>query len=73
MAKNICICYERFLLSNKICFHCKSPVMRRLNRVGFFQRVFLPWFGFYPWECVMCRRRSFYHDAGHRPSERGAL
>jgi len=29
------------------------------------QRVILPWFGYFPWECVMCRKRLFFRDDGH--------
>jgi len=50
------------------CPHCHSTEYRRINREGWLQREFLPrWFGLYPWECVLCRRRKFLRDDGHRP------
>jgi hypothetical protein len=61
------------MVSDKVCPRCKNTTFRRINRIGFLQRVVLPWLGFFPWECVMCRRRTFFHDAGHRPSERGTI
>jgi hypothetical protein len=64
---------ERILVENKICSHCKNTAFRRVNRIGLWQRVLLSWAGFYPWECVMCRRRSFFHDSGRVPSERGHI
>jgi hypothetical protein len=30
--------------------------MRRLTRESFLQRRFLPLFGFFPWECPICRK-----------------
>jgi hypothetical protein len=34
--------------------------MRRLAREGLLQKMFLPLFGFYPWECPVCRDRHFF-------------
>ena len=30
------------------------------------ERVILPWLGFYPWECALCRRKRFFRTNGHR-------
>jgi rubredoxin len=40
--------------------------MRRLTRRGFLQTDVFPRFGYYPWECPMCRRRRFYRVRGKR-------
>jgi len=36
------------------CVTCGSE-MRRLSREGFMQREIYPLFGYYPWECPLCR------------------
>ncbi len=38
------------------CPQCEGIELRRQGRVGFLQRVVLPRFGLFPWECGMCRR-----------------
>jgi hypothetical protein len=30
------------------------------------QLKLLPTLGVFPWECVMCRNKSFHRDNGHR-------
>ncbi len=30
--------------------------MRRLARAGFLQQHIWPFFGYYPWECPICRK-----------------
>jgi hypothetical protein len=37
------------------CKHCGSN-LRRLSRTGFLQLRVYPLFGFYPWECPVCRK-----------------
>jgi hypothetical protein len=37
------------------CKQCGTP-MRRLPRKGFLQLKFYPFFGYYPWECPICRK-----------------
>jgi uncharacterized C2H2 Zn-finger protein len=37
------------------CNECGTK-MRRLARRGFMQVKFYPIFGFYPWECPICRK-----------------
>jgi hypothetical protein len=39
-----------------LCPHCENIELRRQGRVGIWQRVILPWFGLFPWECGLCRR-----------------
>jgi hypothetical protein len=29
------------------------------------ERVVLPWLGYYPWECAVCREKTFFRDDGH--------
>lgn len=57
---------EDFVLAKKLCKHCGSGRLRRLNRRGWLQHNLLPLMGFFPWECVICRSRVFYRDDGHR-------
>jgi hypothetical protein len=52
------------------CPHCAGKEFRRINRVGFFQRHVLPLFGLYPWECALCRRRTFLRGDGHSSKRR---
>jgi hypothetical protein len=42
----------------------EEDVMRRMERVGWLEKKFLPIFGFYPWECSGCRKRSMMKDRG---------
>lgn len=46
------------------CPKCNRPTMRRVQRVGFFEQRILPLFGYFPWECAMCRSRSHFHLRG---------
>ena len=57
-------------VSKKICLKCGSTGFRRVNRVGLLQNYVLPYFGYYPWECVMCRRKRYFRDNGHRSGAR---
>lgn len=36
------------------CKNCRKP-LRRLARRGFLQLKIYPKFGYYPWECPICR------------------
>lgn len=45
--------------------HCGSSALRRVNRQGFLEESVLPKLGLYPWECAMCRRKTFLRDNGH--------
>jgi hypothetical protein len=42
-----------------------------VNRRSFLERSLLTLLGFYPWECVMCRRRVYFRDNGHRLIAKG--
>ncbi len=54
------------------CSHCGNPHLRRVPRKGFLQDKVFPLFGYYPWECPLCRqkrllrRRSLHDGAGER-------
>jgi hypothetical protein len=50
----------------KSCIWCGSKGLRRVHRTGFLRRRILPLFGFYPWECMSCRRKSLIRDDGRR-------
>jgi hypothetical protein len=50
---------------NKICHNTE---MRRLNRIGFWERRVFSYFGYYPWECVICRKKRFLKSAGSKRS-----
>ena len=41
------------------CSQCEGVELRRHGRVGFWQRVVMPRFGLFPWECGLCRKISF--------------
>lgn len=48
------------------CKRCGSSRMRRLPREGFLQRNVLNSFGYYPWECPVCRETQFFRLRGKR-------
>ena len=50
----------------KVCSECRSRQFRRVNRIGFLQHRVLTRLGYFPWECILCRRRSFFRDEGRR-------
>jgi hypothetical protein len=49
----------------KTCQRCEEAELRRVNRRGFLEKIVLPYFGVYPWECVFCRKKMLLHDDGH--------
>lgn len=50
---------KRFPAGEKpLCPWCKDVPLRRLGRIGWMERVVLPLFGYYPWECEWCQRIS---------------
>ncbi len=55
----------------RLCAQCSPGVYRRVNRSTLLQRTVFTWLGFYPWECVCCRRRKLFRDVG-RGSEMNA-
>jgi len=57
----------------KVCKRCQGTSFRRVNREGFLQREAYTFFGFYPWECVMCRRKVYFRDEGRRARRKKEL
>ncbi len=55
------------------CPKCELGELRRLSRVGFVERELLHSFGIYPWECVLCRKKSYLRDDGHKEIARRKL
>jgi hypothetical protein len=47
------------------CPKCEDGELRRLNRIGFMERQVLHSFGIFPWECVLCRKKTYRRDDGH--------
>jgi hypothetical protein len=35
------------------------------------EKTFLSLIGFFPWECVICRKRVYFRDDGHRLIAKG--
>jgi len=40
--------------------------MRRLPRAGFWQKRVMPMFGYFPWECPLCRKLIYLKKRGKR-------
>ncbi len=57
-------------MTEKVCFWCGSTRFRRVNRSGFLQRYVLSALGWFPWECVMCRRKTLVRKSGQVTAER---
>jgi hypothetical protein len=38
-----------------LCPKCSSPRTHRMERQGFMQQKIYPFFGYFPWECKICR------------------
>lgn len=56
------------------CPNCRHVQLARIPRHGFLRKHVLPFFGFYPWECCICRRKFTLRKraAGYgTPSSRG--
>lgn len=54
------------------CPECGSPYVRRVRREGFLQTRIYSRFGYYPWECAICRKTNMLKVRGkrrHRSSE----
>jgi hypothetical protein len=47
--------------------------MRRLGRAGFLLGRIYPLFGYYPWECPLCRKMRLMRMRGRRMRRRGAI
>jgi hypothetical protein len=59
-------------MTDMYCSTCGCE-MRRLMRESFLQRKVYPLFGYYPWECPLCRDLTLYkvrHVRKRKPSEK---
>ena len=54
------------------CGRCTPGLFRRVNRISLLERTVLTWLGFYPWECVCCRRKRFFRDHGREVAREGS-
>jgi hypothetical protein len=55
------------------CPKCGELRAVRIKRKGFFQKLFLPLVGLFPWECGACRFRYFSRTRGRRRKTRRGL
>jgi DNA-directed RNA polymerase subunit RPC12/RpoP len=46
------------------CPRCGSNHVKRESRVGFFQKVIYPMFGYFPWRCTGCKGRVMIKKQG---------
>ena len=46
------------------CPNCRHQQLARIARRGFLRERLFPIFGFYPWECAMCRRQFLLRKRG---------
>lgn len=55
-----------------MCPNCRRDQLARIARRGFLRERLFPIFGFYPWECGMCRRQFLLLKRGgaYRKSSR---
>ncbi|MFC6645768.1 hypothetical protein ACFQBQ_09285 [Granulicella cerasi] len=52
-------------ITNLRCRRCEvKGELRRVNRKGWLEREFLTRLGLYPWECVLCRAKSYRFARG---------
>ena len=49
-----------------VCPDCGSRDLRRMRRTGFLQNKIYPMFGYYPWECALCRHVNLFKARGQR-------
>jgi len=51
--------------------HCKAcgSKLRRIPRKGFLQLKIYPLFGYYPWECPVCRELNLVRKQHQRKSQ----
>jgi len=49
-----------------VCPDCGARQLRRMKRHGFLQKKVYPMFGYYPWECALCRHINFFKARGQR-------
>ena len=55
------------------CGKCNPGVFRRINRASLLERTVFTWLGFYPWECVSCRRKRYLRDQGRGGAGAGRI
>jgi hypothetical protein len=55
----------------KECYLCGSTAFRRLARRTLLEKTLLFFAGYFPWECVICRRKVFFRDNGHSTASAG--
>ncbi len=53
-----------------VCRVCGNQHLHRLARAGFLQKQIFPLFGFYPWECFVCRKTRLFRARGKRVFKR---
>ncbi|MGC2618064.1 MAG: hypothetical protein WA414_03430 [Acidobacteriaceae bacterium] len=46
------------------CPHCKQEQLARIARRGFFRERVFPKFGYFPWECAICRNEFLIRKRG---------
>jgi ribosomal protein L37AE/L43A len=46
------------------CPNCKEEQLARIGRRGFFRERVFPKFGYYPWECAICRNEFLIRKRG---------
>lgn len=46
------------------CPKCRQEQLSRIARHGFLRNHVFPLFGYYPWECAICRRESLVRKRG---------
>ncbi len=51
------------------CPQCEGIELRRQGRVGFLQTTVLPRFGYFPWECGLCRKIYFVQQRSTAASQ----
>ena len=54
--------------SKRVCRGCNPGIFRRINRSTLLERTLFTWLGFFPWECVSCRRKSFFRAQNRKPA-----
>jgi hypothetical protein len=52
--------------SKLACTGCHAYSLRRVKRKGVWQKLIASAFGYYPWECKVCREINMYRDRGTR-------
>lgn len=49
-----------------ICPGCGSEYLRRVRREGFIRKRVYAYFGYFPWECAICRKTFMLRVRGKR-------